>query len=150
MATGTVKSLMRERFVVLTQTSPLHTSLCKLINQLVTAKIWSRTSLVIGACRLRERSCFWKKLLMLMVVVQTTHTFDVNGCDALLHSAQKRKLRNYRAPLCTDHIVRDWILACDEVCHGTIQWCFMRTLRRNTEGNIDESLVPQSIQDWWW
>ena len=78
---------------------------------------------------------------MHMVVVQTTHTFDVNGCDALLHSAQKRNLRNYRAPLCTDHIVRDWILACDEVCHGTIQWCFMRTLRRNTEGNIDESFV---------
>ena len=29
----------------------------------------------------------------------------------------------------------------------SIQHCFMRTLRRNTEGDIDESLVPQSIRD---
>ena len=73
-----------------------------------------------------------------IVVVQAT-----NGCDALLHSAQKRKLRNYPAPLCTDHIVRDWKRACDEICYArTIQRCFMRALRRNTEGNIDES--------WWW
>ena len=39
---------------------------------------------------------------------------------------------------------------CDEICHArTIQWFFMRALRRNTEGDIDESLVPQSIQDWY-
>ena len=25
----------------------------------------------------------------------------------------------------------------------------MRALRRNTEGDIDESLVPQSIRDWY-
>eukprot|EP00493_Phyllostaurus_siculus_P022786 UN23120 len=25
----------------------------------------------------------------ILMAVQTTHTFDVNGCDALLHSAQK-------------------------------------------------------------
>ena len=56
-------------------------------------------------------------------------TFDMNGCDALLHSVQKRKLRSYRAPLCTDHIVRDWNRACDEVCHAsTIQRSFMRAL----------------------
>ena len=73
--------------------------------------------------------------VFIMVVVQATHTFDVNGCDALLHSAQKRKLRSYPAPLCTDHIVRDWQRACDEICHArTIQRCFMRALRRNTEG----------------
>ena len=53
--------------------------------------------------------------VLIMVVVQATHTFDVNGCDALLHSAQKRKLRSYPAPLCTDDIVRDWNRACDEV-----------------------------------
>ena len=83
-----------------------------------------------------------------MVVVQATHTFDVNGCDALLHFAQKRKLRSYPAPLCTDHIVRDWQQACDEICHArTIQRCFIRALRQNTEGDIDENLVPQSIQE---
>ena len=29
--------------------------------------------------------------VFIMVVVQATHTFDVNGCDALLNSSQKRK-----------------------------------------------------------
>ena len=67
--------------------------------------------------------------VFILVAVQATHTFDVNGCDALLHSAQKRKLRSYRAPLCTDHIIRDWKRACDEVCHAsTIQRSFMRAL----------------------
>ena len=76
-----------------------------------------------------------------MVVVQTTPPFDVNGCNALLHSAQNAVISN--------HIVRDWKKACDEVCHArTIQHCFMRTLRRNTEGDIDESSVPQSL-DWY-
>ena len=32
---------------------------------------------------------------------------------------------------------------------GRSKRCFMRALRRNTEGNIDESLVPQSIRDWY-
>ena len=27
--------------------------------------------------------------VFIMVVVQATHTFDVNGCDALLYSSQK-------------------------------------------------------------
>ena len=85
-----------------------------------------------------------------MVVVQATHTFDVNGCNTLLHSAQKWKLRSYPDPLCTNHILRDWKKVCDEVCHArTIQHCFMRTLRRDTEGDIDESLVPQSIRGWY-
>ena len=88
--------------------------------------------------------------VFIMVVVQATHTFDVNGCDALLHPAQKRKLRGYPPLLCTDRIVRDWNRVCDEVCHSrTIQWCFMWALRQNTEGNIEESLVPQSIRDWY-
>ena len=63
--------------------------------------------------------------VLIMVVLQATHTFDVKGYDALLHSAQKRKLRSYPGPLCTDHIVRDWNRACDEVCHSrTIQTVF--------------------------
>jgi len=88
--------------------------------------------------------------VFIMVVVQATHTFDVNGCDALLHSAQKRKFRSYPAPLCTDHIARDWKRACDEICHArTIQRCFTRALQQNAEEGIDESLVPQSIRDWY-
>jgi len=58
--------------------------------------------------------------------VQATHTFDVNGCDGLLHYAQEQKLQSYRAPF---------------DMHGR----FMRALRQNIKGNIDESLVPQSI-----
>ena len=34
-----------------------------------------------------------------MVVVQATHTFGVNACDVLLHSAQKRTLRIFSALL---------------------------------------------------
>ena len=34
-----------------------------------------------------------------MVVVQATHTFGVNGCDALLHSAQKRNFLDFSAPI---------------------------------------------------
>ena len=85
----------------------------------------------------------------ILVSVQATHNFDVNGCDALLHSAQKKRMRSYPAPLCTEHIVRDWNRACKEVCHNrTIQRCFMRALRRDADGEIDESLVPKSIREW--
>ena len=63
----------------------------------------------------------------ILVVVQATHTFDINGCNALLYSAQKKRMRSFPAPLCTEHIVRDWKRACEEVCHSrTIQRCFMR------------------------
>ena len=86
----------------------------------------------------------------ILVAVQATHTFDVNGCDALLHSAQKKRMRSFPAPLCTEHIVRDWKRACEEVCHSrTIQRCFMRALRRNADGEIDENLVPQEIREWY-
>ena len=81
-----------------------------------------------------------------MAICQPTHCFDLNGCDALLHSAQKRKLRSFSAPLCTPHIVRDWKRACSEACHERlIQRCFYRALRRNSEGDIDESIIPPSI-----
>ena len=74
----------------------------------------------------------------ILVAVQATHTFDVNGCDALLHSAQKNRMRSFPAPLCTEHIVRDWKRACEEVCHfRTIQRCFMRALLQNADGEID-------------
>ena len=88
--------------------------------------------------------------VFVMAVVQPTHCFDINGCDALLHSAQKRKMRTYPAPLCTAHIVRDWNRACEEVCHHRlIQRCFMRALRRDENGDIDEDLIPESIRGWY-
>ena len=86
----------------------------------------------------------------ILVLVQRTHCFDVNGCDALLHSAQKKTLRSYPAPLHTNHIVRDWKRACDEICHSRlIQRCFMRALRRDKEGDIDEKLIPKQILEWY-
>ena len=86
----------------------------------------------------------------IVIGVRATHTFDANGCDTLLHSSQERKCRSYPAPLWTDHILRDWKRACEEACHArTIQRYFMRALRRNTKGGIDESLVPKSIRDWY-
>ena len=82
-----------------------------------------------------------------MFVVQATHTFGVNGCDALLHSAQKKRMRSYPAPLSTEHIVRDWNRACEESCTDRlIQRCFMRALERNADG--DKSLIPKSVRDW--
>ena len=64
-------------------------------------------------------------------------------------------MRSFPAPLCTEHIVRDWKRACDEVCHHrtiqhrTIQRCFMWALRWDAEGETDESLVPRAIRDWY-
>ena len=76
--------------------------------------------------------------VFILALIQATHTFDVNGCDALLHSVQKKRMRTFPAPLCTEHIVRDWNRACEEVCHPrTIQRCFMRALRRDADGEID-------------
>ena len=64
-----------------------------------------------------------------------------------LHNCEDR---SYPAPLCTEHIVRDWMRACESVCHSRlIQRCFMRALRRDQDGEIDESLIPQSIRDWY-
>ena len=45
---------------------------------------------------------------------------------------------------------RDWKRACEEICHSrTIQRYFMRALRRNASGDIDENLVPQEIREWY-
>ena len=88
--------------------------------------------------------------VFILAIVQATHIFDVNGCDALLHSSQKKQMRSYPPPLCTEHIVRDWTRACKEICHArTIQRCFMRALRRDTNGDIDESLIPKEIREWY-
>ena len=68
--------------------------------------------------------------IFMMAIAQPTHCYDLNGCDAVLHSAQKRKLRTYPTPLCTQYIVRDWKRARNEVCHDRlIQRCFFRALR---------------------
>ena len=37
--------------------------------------------------------------VFIIVVVQSTHTFDVNGCDALLHSAQKPEIAKLPCPI---------------------------------------------------
>ena len=88
--------------------------------------------------------------VVIKAVVQPTHCFDVNGCDALLHSCQKRKLRSYPAPRCRDHIVRDFDRMVQEVSTGRmIQRCFWRAYRRDANGDVDLDLIPQGIRDWY-
>ena len=88
--------------------------------------------------------------VFIMAVCQPTHCCDLNGYDALLHSAQKKRMRSYPAPLCTAHIVRDWKRACEEVCTDRlIQRCFMRALERNADSDIDKSFIPKQIRAWY-
>ena len=49
------------------------------------------------------------------VIVQPTHRFDFNACDALYHSVVKRRVRQYPFPLCQEHILRDYAMAFKEV-----------------------------------
>ena len=88
--------------------------------------------------------------VFIIALCQPTHCVDINGCDALLHAAQKKKLRSYPAPLCTNHIVRDWNRAVEESCTSRlIQRCFVRALERNENGDVDKTLIPKSILEWY-
>ena len=80
-----------------------------------------------------------------------THCYDFNSCDALFHSCCKRRLRQFRAPLCQQHIQRDWKRAVKEVSADgrLIQRSFYRAFRRNAEGDIDDSLIPKDIMAWY-
>ena len=81
------------------------------------------------------------------VIVQPTHRFDFNACDALYHSVVKRRVRQYPFPLCQEHILRDYALAVKEVSTDRlIQRSFWRAHRRNKKGDIDHSLIPTDIQ----
>ena len=90
--------------------------------------------------------------VFIIALCQPRHCFDINGFDALLHAAQKKQMRSYPAPLCTEHIslVRDWNRAVMESCSDRlIQRCFVRALERNEDGDVDKSLIPKSILDWY-
>ena len=89
--------------------------------------------------------------VVVKAVVQPTHCFDLNSCDALYHSVAKRRLRQFPAPLCQQHIQRDWKKAVEEVSQDgrLVQRSFWRAFRRNPAGDIDESLIPQDILDWY-
>ena len=84
------------------------------------------------------------------VIVQPTHRFDFNACDALYHSVVKRRVRQYPFPLCQEHILRDYASAVKEVSTDrVIQRSFWRAHRRNEKGDIDNSLIPIDIQEWY-
>ena len=88
--------------------------------------------------------------VVIKAVVQPTHCFDINACDALLHSCHKTKLRSYPATRCRDHIQRDFDRMVREVSTGRmIQRCFWRAYRRDENGDIDLSLIPQAVRDWY-
>ena len=107
-----------------------------------------------GVATKRTQAVLDKMMLLfgvfIFLVVQPTHCFDINGPDALEHSAQKRKMRSYPAPLCQEHIIRDFKRACSEACTDRlIQRCFVRALRRDKNGDIDKSLIPSDILAWY-
>ena len=73
-------------------------------------------------------------------------------CESLFQYFLKLKvqLRSYPAPLCREHVIRDFKRACEEACtHRLLQRCFVRALRRNAEGEIDKSLIPDQILEWY-
>ena len=84
-------------------------------------------------------------------IVQPTHCFDINSCDALYHSVAKRRLRQFPAPLCQAHIKRDWDRATREVSEDgrLVQRSFWRAFRRDAVGDIDESLIPADQLAWY-
>ena len=54
-----------------------------------------------------------------------------------------------RPPLCTEHI-RDWNRAVEESCtERQIQRCFVRALQRGENSNVDKTLIPKSILEWY-
>ena len=62
----------------------------------------------------------------------------------------KRRLRQYPFPLCQEHIIRDYALVVTEVSAGrVIQRSFWRAHRRDENGDIDESLIPDDIKAWY-
>ena len=59
-------------------------------------------------------------------------------------------MRSYPAPRCREHIVRDFERMVGEVSTGRmIQRCFWRAYRRDASGDIDLSLIPQDVRDWY-
>ena len=89
--------------------------------------------------------------IVIKAVVQPTHCFDLNACDALYHSVAKRRLRQFRAPLCQAHIKRDWALATAEVSADgrLVQRSFWRAFRQNADADIDDTLIPRSLVEWY-
>ena len=84
------------------------------------------------------------------VIIQPTHRFDFNACDALYHSVVKRRIRQYPFPLCQEHIIRDHARAVKEMSTSrVIQRSFWRAHRRDSKGDVDESIIPQDILDWY-
>ena len=55
-----------------------------------------------------------------------------------------------RFPLCQEHILQDYAIAVKEVStHRVIQRSFWRAHRRNEKGDIDHSLIPEAIRNWY-
>ena len=62
----------------------------------------------------------------------------------------KRRVRQYPFPLCQEHILRDYASAVNEVSTDRfIQRSFWHAHRRNEKGDIDNSLIPIDIQEWY-
>ena len=91
-----------------------------------------------------------KHTFLYEIIVMKANCFDLNACDALLHSCQKRKLRSYPAPLCREHIERDFKRMVRAISTPRmLQRWFYRAYRRDLNGDIDKSLIPLDILDFY-
>ena len=83
------------------------------------------------------------------VDVQPTHTFDFNAQDAMYHSELKYKLRSNGLPKDNDELLEYFNDAVDEISLNAIQRGFVRAYSRDSKGDVDMELVPESISGWY-
>lgn len=82
--------------------------------------------------------------------IQPTHSYDFNAPDALIHSAIKREMRSKKPAQTFSQLERDFKKAVKDVCHArTIQRSFVRAYSRDAKGDIDTTLIPSQLLDWY-
>ena len=85
----------------------------------------------------------------LSVEIQPTHTFDLNAQDALYHAEAKRQIRLQGFPKNNEDLVQKCKAAFRKISLDSIQRGFMRAYSRDADGNVDESIIPESISGWY-
>ena len=86
------------------------------------------------------------------VDIQGTKCFDFNAPDAGIHSVLKGGVRNLLREKCVDHIKRDIDLVGTAMQNNnprTIQDAFVRAYGQDMNGEINQSLIPAQILDWY-
>ena len=81
--------------------------------------------------------------------IQPTHTFDLNAQDALYHAELKRQLRFRGLPENNDDLRNKFTDAVNWISLNTIQRGFIRSYSKDSKGDTDESLIPESLLGWY-